>query len=92
MTELETLQSSIETLLDRYSSLQLDYKTLQEENERQREEILRTHAELLTLQEQYKALRVARSMAEEPEQQELAKKHLANIIAQVDRAIEILKQ
>ncbi len=92
MTELDSLQSSIETLLERYSSLQDAYRALQEENERQRNEILRTHSELLALQQQYKSLRVAKSLADDPEEQESARRHITNIIAQVDRAIEILKK
>ena len=92
MTELDSLQSSIETLLERYSSLQDAYRALQEENERQRNEILRTHSELLALQRQYKSLRVAKSLADAPEEQESARRHITNIIAQVDRAIEILKK
>ncbi len=92
MTELETLESSLNALLSRYSSLQADYQALQEENERQRNEILRTHSELVALQEQYKSLRIAKSLSGNPEQQEVAKRQLTNIIAQVDRALEILKQ
>ncbi len=92
MTELETLESSLNALLSRYSSLQADYQALQEENERQRQEIMRTHSDFVTLTAQYNALRVAKSLSETPEQQEAAKRRLSNIIAQVDRALEILKQ
>jgi len=92
MTELETLESSLNALLSRYSSLQHEYNALREENERQREEILRTHSELVNLQNQYKSLRIAKSLSDSPEQQDKAKRQLTNIIAQVDRALEILKQ
>lgn len=92
MTELETLEQTIQTLLNRYSSLQNDYQALQEENERQRLEMMRTHSELVTLQEQHKSLRIAKALAGDSEQQENAKRQLTNIIAQIDRALEILKK
>lgn len=92
MSELETLEQSLQTLLDRFASLQQEKLLLQEENERQRREIMRTHSELLTLQEQHKRLRIAQGLGGSLEQREIAKRNLTNIICQVDRAIEILKQ
>ena len=93
MDALESLEKTIETLLTRYASLQQENRLLQEENERQRSEILRTHSELVTLQAEYKHLRLAQGLGgESPEQRETAKRHLAAIIAQVERAIDILKQ
>lgn len=92
MEALDTLQSNLETLLSRYSSLQQENHSLREENERQREEIMRTHAELVRMQDQYKALRIAKGLADTPEEREIAKRHLGNIVAQIDRVIEIIKQ
>jgi predicted nuclease with TOPRIM domain len=92
MEALDTLKQNLQTLLARYSSLQQENTSLREENERQREEVMRTHAELVQLQEQYKALRIAKGLGETPEQRETAKRQLGNIIAQIDRAIEIIKQ
>ena len=92
MTELETLERNIETLLTRYSSLQDENFALREENERQREEILRSHAELVKLQAMHRNLQIARGLTGNPEEQAQAKQHLTNMIARIDRAIEILKQ
>jgi len=47
---------------------------------------------LAKLQEEHKALRIAKGIAESPEERDIAKRHLGNIIAQIDRAIEIIKQ
>lgn len=93
MDALESLEKTIETLLTRYASLQQENLLLREENERQRREMMRTHSELVTLQAEYKHLRLAQGLGgESPEQRETARRHLAAIITQVDRAIEILKQ
>lgn len=92
MDALNSLEQNLSTLLSRYSSLQRDFTRLQEENEEQRREIMRTHAELVELQNQYKTLRIAKGLSEDPEQQEIARRHINNIISQIDRVLEILKQ
>ncbi len=92
MEALNLLEQNINTLLARYSSLQKDFNQLQEENEKQRQEIMRTHAELIDLQNKYKSLRIAKGLSEDPKQQELARRHIANIIQQIDRVLEILTQ
>lgn len=92
METLNNLEQNILTLLSRYSSLQQDYTRLQEENEQQRLEVMRSHAELVELQNQYKTLRIAKGLSEDPEQQEIARRHINNIINQIDRVLEILKK
>ena len=92
MDALNSLEQNLSTLLSRYSSLQRDFTRLQEENKEQRREIMRTHAELVELQNQYKTLRIAKGLSEDPEQQEIARRHINNIISQIDRVLEILKQ
>lgn len=92
MDALNSLEQNINDLLTRYSSLQRDYSRLQEENEEQRREMMRTHAELVELQKQNKSLRIAQGLSADPEQQDLARKHLNNIINQIDRVLDILKQ
>jgi len=92
MTELETLEQSLQTLLTRFSSLQDENFALHEENERQREEILRSHAELLKLQSEHRNLLIAKGLTGDSEEQIKAKQHLTNLIASIDRVIEILKQ
>ncbi len=92
MEALNSLEQNINALLSRYSSLQQDYSRLQEENEQQRLEIIRTHAELVELQNQYKTLRIAKGLSEDPEQQDIARRHINNIINQIDRVLEILKK
>ena len=92
MDALNNLEQNINALLARYSSLQKDYARLQEEHEEQRQEVMRTHAELVELQQQYKTLRIAKGLSEDPEQQEIARRHINNIINQIDRVLEILKK
>jgi len=92
METLNNLEQNILTLLSRYSSLQQDYTRLQEENEQQRLEVMRSHAELVELQNQYKTLRIAKGLSEDPEQQEIARRHINNMINQIDRVLEILKK
>ena len=92
MTELETLERNIKTLLNRFSSLQDDNFALREENERQRQEIMRSHAELVKLQSEHRNLLIAKGLTGNPEEQIKAKQHITNMIASIDRVIEILKQ
>ena len=69
MTELETLERNIKTLLNRFSSLQDDNFALREENERQRQEIMRSHAELVKLQSEHRNLLIAKGLTGNPEEQ-----------------------
>ncbi len=92
MDALETLAENVQRLLDENKQLKQVNADLQATNDRQREEMMRTHAELVQLQAEHKNLRMARGLADTPDERITAKRHLDAIIAQVDRAIEILKQ
>jgi hypothetical protein len=57
-------------------------------------EIMQTHAELVQLQTDYRHLETAHAILAENtdgEQRNRVKQRLTNLIAQVDRAIEVLK-
>lgn len=82
-------------LLDRYRAQQQTIAALREENTRQREEIIRTHAELVQLQTDYKHLQTAHALVTDhldEEERIRARQRITNLIAQVDRAMEVLKQ
>ncbi len=95
MKALSTLETNLQLLIQQYRDLQKQLAELQNENERQREEILRTHAELVQLQTDYKHLETAHALLAENtdiEQRDRVRQRLSNLIAQVDRALEALKQ
>ena len=95
MKSLATLESNVEALLTKYRQLQQQLLDLQQENERQREEMMRTHADYLQLKADYNHLETAYALLAEQtdgEQRDRVRQRLNNLIAQVDRALEALKQ
>ena len=92
MEALEALKQNVETLLQRYQALQQENQQLREANETQRQEMMRTHGELLDLQQRYRYLMEANAMLGSPDQREQARRRLTAIIAQIDKAIDVLKQ
>ena len=95
MKSLATLESNVEALLAKYHQLQQQLLDLQQENQRQREEMMRTHADYLQLKADYNHLETAYALLAEQtdgEQRDRVRQRLNNLIAQVDRALEALKQ
>lgn len=93
MKSLATLENNVQELLTQYALLQQQLAELTRENEIQREEIMRTHSELVQLKSDYKHLEMAHALLAEntdDEQRERVKQRLTNLIAQVDRALDVL--
>lgn len=93
MKSLATLENNVQELLTQYALLQQQLAELTRENENQREEIMRTHAELVQLKDDYKHLEMAHALLAEnadQEQRDRVKQRLTNLIAQVDRALDVL--
>lgn len=94
MESLVQLEDNLQQLLEQHNQLKQQLLDLQRENERQREEIRQSYAELVTLKNDYKHLETAYALLAEntdEAQRERVKQRLGNLIAQVDRAIEALK-
>lgn len=94
MESLVQLEYNLQQLLEQHNQLKQQLLDLQRENERQREEIMQSYAELVTLKNDYKHLETAYALLAEntdEAQRERVKQRLSNLIAQVDRAIEALK-
>ena len=91
MQVLDDFSRNVRLLLERYEALQRENAVLREDIERQRQELIRTHSELVELQQKTRRLAVvnAMSLAENSEE---ATKRLNALIAQVDRAITVLKK
>lgn len=92
MDALNVLEGNLQILITRYQNMERELQQLKVENAAQREEILRTHSELNTLQQQYRALTTACGLIGSDEERLKAKQQLTNLIAQVDRAINVLNQ
>ena len=91
MEALDQLSQNVQVLLERYKALQEENMRLREDGERQREELIRAHSELLAIQQQNRRLATADALTA-AEGKELATKRITALIAQVDRAIAVLKR
>ena len=95
MKSLAILEDNVNVLLAQYRDLQQQLLDLQQKNQSQREEIMRTHADYLQLKADYNHLETAYALLAEQtdsEQRDRVRQRLSNLIAQVDRALEALKQ
>jgi uncharacterized coiled-coil DUF342 family protein len=95
MESLSTLETNIKVLLEQYQGVQQQVLQLTQDLERQREEMMRTHAELVQLKADYNHLETAHALLSEsidPDQRDKVRQRIANLIAQIDRALEALKQ
>lgn len=91
MQSIESLSKNVQLLLQRYEALQAECAQLRADNERQREELVRTHAELVALQQKNRRLATANALTS-VETTEEASKRINALIAQVDRAIQVLNK
>ena len=91
MQVLDDFSRNVRLLLERYEALQQENASLREDIERQRQELIRTHSELVELQQKNRRLATANAMTS-AENSEEATKRLNALIAQVDRAIAVLKK
>ncbi len=91
MQILDDFSRNVRLLLERYEALQQENASLREDIERQRQELIRTHSELVELQQKNRRLATANAMTS-AENSEEATKRLNALIAQVDRAIAVLKK
>ena len=95
MKSLAILEDNVNVLLAQYRDLQQQLLDLQQKNQSQREEIMRSHAELVKLRAEYNHLETAYALLVENtdgEQRDRVRQRITNLIAQVDRALEALKQ
>jgi hypothetical protein len=95
MDSLVSLETNLLLLLEQYQDLQRQLLDLQQKNQSQREEIMRSHAELVKLRAEYNHLETAYALLAENtdgEQRDRVRQRITNLIAQVDRALEALKQ
>jgi len=92
MDVLTQLEDNVRRLLERVNQLEQEVETLCQKNAEQRQEIMQTHGELVELQAKYRKLQLAHAMLGGEEDRQRAKNQLTNMITQLDRAIELLKQ
>ena len=96
MEALRELEDNLSLLIQRCQAQQQQIDELCATNQRQHDEIMQAHAQIVQLKKEYDHLCVAHALlTNDPEkatQREKTKQQLTNIIARIDRAIEILKQ
>jgi len=91
MQALADLSTNVEILLERYKALREENLHLKEEVERQRQELIRTHSELLDLQQKNRRITTANALTSAEDSEE-ALKRINALIAQIDRAVAVLKK
>lgn len=89
---LQHLEQNIHLLLARLGEQQDEITSLKDQLAQQRQEVMLTHSELLQLKERYRALQIAHTLSATPDDKVRARRQVDALIAQVDRAIEILKR
>ncbi|MCQ2333862.1 MAG: hypothetical protein MJZ88_04525 [Paludibacteraceae bacterium] len=89
---LQHLEQNIHLLLTRLGEQQDEITSLKDQLAQQRQEVMLTHSELLQLKERYRALQIAHTLSAAPDDKVRARRQVDALIAQVDRAIEILKR
>lgn len=92
MDTLDALEQNVQALLEKYAKLQEENQALRAEVERQRTEMVRVCGELKIERDECRRLRTANGMLGNTESRNDAYKRLSLAIAQVDKAIETLKQ
>ncbi len=95
MDSLLVLENNIQQLLEQHQLLKQRIVELQQENEHQRDEMMRTHSDFLKLKADYNHLETAYALLAENtdgNQRERVRQRITNLIAQLDRAIDALKQ
>lgn len=95
MESLNLLEQNVRELLHRYEVQQQTIASLQQDNALQREEMIRVCAELAQLRTDYAHLQTAYALLSNDvsnEERMRVRQRINNLIAQVDRAIEVLKQ
>lgn len=92
MDALAQLEESVRALLARCQQLQAENEDLRLRLSDREEDLVNAHADLKELRERNRALLTARSLSETEESREAARQQLNAIIAQVDRALMVLKQ
>jgi len=92
MEPLAQLQDNVHSLLTRISELEQEVASLREKEQENRQEIIRAHGELAQMQDKYRKLQLSSAMLGDEEQRAAAKTHITNMIAQLDRAIDVLRQ
>lgn len=92
MDALAQLEESVRALLTRCQQLQAENEELRLRLSDREEDLINAHAELKEVRERNRSLLIARSLSETEESREAARQQLSAIIAQVDRALTVLKQ
>ena len=92
MEPLAQLQNNVHLLLQRIDELEQEVAALRQTNTEQREEVMQAHSELVETQTKYRKLLLAHAMIGGEEDRQKARNQLTSMIAQVDHALELLKQ
>lgn len=81
----------MQTLLQRYAALQQENDALRVKNEGLKQDLIESYAELKDLREECRNLRLANSMLGSQETRTEAYGKLTQMIRQVDKAIELMR-
>ncbi len=85
------MEQNLQQLLERYAALQQENDALRVKNDGLKQDLIESHAELNDLRNECRTLRLANSMLGSQETRTEAYGRLTQMIRQVDKAIELIK-
>lgn len=91
LESLDSLEQNVQALLVRYKALQEENAALRTKVEGLSQDLIESHAEQKALQTECNRLRLANSLAGSAETRTEAYQRLTQMIAQVDKAIELMR-
>lgn len=91
MDSLDSLERNLQQLLERYAALQQENVALRVKNEGLKQDLVESHAELDGLRKECRNLRLVNSMLGSQETRTEAYGRLTQMIRQVDKAIELMR-
>ena len=91
MDSLDSLERNLQQLLERYAALQQENAVLRVKNDGLKQDLVESHAELNELRQECHNLRLANSMLGSQETRTEAYGKLTQMIRQVDKAIELMR-
>ncbi len=92
MDSLDSLEQNLRVLLERYEALQQENKQLRAKMDGLHQDLVESHAELSEMQKECYRLRTANALAGDDTTRQEAYRRLSQMIAQVDKAIELIKE
>lgn len=85
-------ETNVKKLIAERNALLKENKTLKAEAARKQDELMQAHKEILDLREECTLLETAGGLSGSAESRETSKKHLSNIVREIDKCLALLNE